>query len=222
MTPARTPRTEAPPSAAPSSATSSNATPSGVALCAALLRLQSEQWTRRRLLQRQLHDGAALRISALTLQLGLVRHEVTGLEPALHETIVGLQDELHAVLQELRAVEHDIYPALLDEAGLGPALTELAERTGSVRVSATSERFDPAIEGAAYFAVAQCLGSRPPGAPSVSVVVDRAGDRLIVEVAGTELLHVDTVRGLLQHLDGTVDVAGGPEVGTITARLACA
>src|SRR5919106_1723338 len=59
---------------------------------------------------RQLHDGAALRISALSLQLGLFRHRVPEAEPDLHASIEGLQDELHAVLQELRDVAGKIYP----------------------------------------------------------------------------------------------------------------
>src|SRR5688572_20909599 len=80
----------------------------------ARLRAEREQWQRRRRLERQLHDGAALRISALSLQLGLFRHRVPEGEPDLHASIDGLQDELHAVLQELRDVAGKIYPPLLD------------------------------------------------------------------------------------------------------------
>ena len=75
-------------------------------------------WLRRRLLERQLHDGAALRISALTLQIGLMRHKVPVAEADLDSAVDALQDELHSVLQELRDVTNKIYPPILDEAGL--------------------------------------------------------------------------------------------------------
>ena len=83
-------------------------------------RREREQWQRRRRLERQLHDGAALRASALALQLGLFQHRVPEAERELRTAIGALQDELHAVLQELRDVAAQIYPPLLDETGLGP------------------------------------------------------------------------------------------------------
>ena len=39
-------------------------------------RTARQQWVHLRHLERQLHDGAALRISALTLQLGMLRHRI--------------------------------------------------------------------------------------------------------------------------------------------------
>ncbi|HEV7450200.1 MAG TPA: histidine kinase, partial [Pseudonocardiaceae bacterium] len=82
-------------------------------------RRERDQWLRRRFLQRQLHDGAALRISALTLHLGLLRHRTPPDGQAVQDCIGELQDELHAALDELREVAAKIYPPLLDEAGLG-------------------------------------------------------------------------------------------------------
>jgi hypothetical protein len=56
-----------------------------------------------------------------------------------------------AVLQELRDVAGKIYPPLLTEAGLGPALREATDRlAASVRVEAPQVRFGPATEGVAY------------------------------------------------------------------------
>jgi len=56
------------------------------------------QWLGRRALERQLHDGAALRISALALRLGLLRHTVPDAGPDLRTAVEDLQDELHLVL----------------------------------------------------------------------------------------------------------------------------
>jgi signal transduction histidine kinase len=190
----------------------------------ARLHAEREQWRLRRGVERQLHDGAALRISALTLQLGLLRHRPA--DGDLDTAIDGVQDELHAVLQELRDVAGKIYPPLLDEAGLGPALREVADRVDpSVRVDASDDRFGPAAEGAAYFAVVGCLeavaGDGPSGTACLDVVVRREDDTLAVDVAGVELRHADAMLGAVRHLDGVIDVAGGPLVGTITVRIPC-
>ena len=183
---------------------------------------EQEQWLRRRLLERQLHDGAALRISALSLQLGLIRHRVPDAEPDLRASIDVLQDELHAVLQELRDVAGRIYPPLLDEAGLGPALREVADRVATpVRIDAPEARFGPATEGAAYFAVTDCLDALDEGAPPVEVLVYRDGDVLAVDVAGVDVRHGPLMHDRVHRMGGTIDVEGGPGIGTIIARIPC-
>lgn len=187
-------------------------------------RAERRQWSRRRRLERRLHDGAALRISALTLQLGLFRHRVPAAQRDLHESIDGFEDELHAVLQELREVASELYPPLLDEAGLGPALREQTGRLdATVVVTATDERFGPAVEGAAYFAVVACLTAVAPGGGPVEVSVRRADDALVVLLAGVDATHADHLRDGVRPLGGDVEVEAGdrPGTGTITARFPC-
>jgi hypothetical protein len=188
----------------------------------ARLRAERESWLLRRSLERQLHDGAALRISALTLQVGLFRHRVTESGPDLNASIDGLQDELHAVLQELRDVAGKIYPPLLDEAGLGPALREVADRMEMpVRVKAPADRFGPAAEGAAYFAVAGCLEAASPRTACLDVVVRREGHVLAVDVVGVDLRHADAMLVPVRRLGGVIDVAGRSGAGTISVRIPC-
>jgi signal transduction histidine kinase len=187
-------------------------------------RKQQDQWLCRRLLQRQLHDGAALRISALTLRLGLLGHRAAPNEHALQDHIGELQDELHAVLEELRDVAAKIYPPLLDEAGLGPALRELAAALRvPVAVVACDDRFGPAAEGAAYFAVMQCLAVQPAGAKPAKVVVRRQNDALMLSIVGVEASHAELVEDEARPLGGTVEVVPEtpPGTGTIIARIPC-
>jgi signal transduction histidine kinase len=184
------------------------------------------QWLGRRALERQLHDGAALRISALALRLGLLRHTVPDAGPDFRTAVEDLQDELHLVLQELRDVAGLLYPPLLDEAGLGAALRELAARYPvPVRVDAPDERFGPAAEGAAYFAVLGCLtppedGERPVG--PVDVVVRRDGEVLVLLVSGVDACHAGTAHDGVRLLGGTVSVEATATAGPITVRIPCA
>ncbi len=181
-----------------------------------------ERWRRRRLLERQLHDGAALRISALSLRLGVLRHQAPTSADELREAVGGMQDELHAVLQELRDVAARIYPPLLDEAGLGPALRELAARTGvPARIHATDDRFGPAVEGAAYFAVAECLTTLDGVGPPVELLVGRDSDALAVHVQGVDVRQAPRMLEHVRRMGGTVDVVGAPVPTTIIARIPC-
>ena len=191
-----------------------------------LARAARDTWLRRRSLERQLHDGAALRISALTLQLGLLRHRASEPGADLQESIEALQEEMHAVLQELREVAARIYPPLLDVAGLGAALREAAARVeGSLRIDVPEDRFDPATEAAAYFAVTACLDTLGSAPAPVRVTVRRNEADVIVEVADVAAGNVRIVADKMQmeicSVGGAIDVAVGPDAGTITARIPC-
>ncbi|MCE3553842.1 histidine kinase [Pseudonocardia sp. RS11V-5] len=216
----------APPGDVPAAPT---AVPSASAVAEARRRRERAQWQGRRRLERQLHDGAALRASALVLQLGLFRHRVPEGEDELRAAIGMLQDELHAVLQELRDVAGQIYPPLLDEAGLGPALRELAERLDApLRVHDDGMRFGPSAEGAVYFALADAL-TADPGSPREVTVAGSAGE-LVVTVTGAVPGLGELLRDRARPLGGTVregvcDVSAPPDetvgTGTIVARIPC-
>src|SRR4051794_40265673 len=168
--------------------------------CPDARRAESERWSRQVLLQRTLHDGASLRISALVPQLGVLRDRVRD-DAGAQTSIDGLQDQLHAALQELREVARAIYPPLLDEAGLGPALLEVADRVPvPVSVTASDDRFGTAVEGAVYFALADCLTRLRAGGPPVAVAVRGDGGELVVELDGlpgaTAAAMLDRVRPL--------------------------
>jgi len=189
---------------------------------ARLRRMAQRQWAARRDLERRLHDGAALRVSALTLRLGLLSHLHPDEAQDLRVAVEGLQDELHLVLQELRDIAGRLYPPLLDEAGLGPALREAAGRFAApVRIDAPDERFGPDVEGAVYFAVLGCL---PDGtATPVEVVIRREADVLHVLVSGVDACHAGTIHDGVRLLGGTVALGESPAGDAlITVRIPCA
>jgi signal transduction histidine kinase len=195
-------------------------------------RRMDEHWSRRRELERQLHDGPALRIAALTLRLGVLARTAGDATRDLPHDIEELQVQLHIVLQELRAIADQIYPPLLQEAGLGAALRELASNAQlPVRVDAGDGRFDPAVEGVAYFAVLHVFerlrlgepvrGETPAATRTVDVVVRRDADGLALDLANVDTGQGGAVRDRIQWLGGAVEVGGGSVVGTIKVRIPC-
>jgi hypothetical protein len=198
-------------------------------------RRREERWRRRRRLERQLHDGAALRISSLALRLGVLDSDTGAAadQDNRHRDIAALQDEVAAALEELRAVAGQIYPPLLHEAGLGPALHELVTARGrDVVLDVSADRAEPAVEGAVYFAVADCLDwsrgplavriRREPGFGGAPAPVE-GGDTVVVVIEGADPALGPAVLDEAGPLGGTVDVEGEPgRAGTITARFPCA
>jgi hypothetical protein len=189
-------------------------------------RRAQEVWRRRRGLERRLHDGPALRLSALSLRLGVLRAEIPDQAPdgadAWRRGLDECADELAAALQELREVAGAIYPSLLEEAGLGPALRELVSATGArARVDAVDTRCGAAAEGAAYFAAAACLEAA--GDDPVDVGVRVEDDHLVLVLAGVDPRLRAAVCDEAEPLGGSVEVGGpGDGTATITARFPCA
>jgi signal transduction histidine kinase len=183
---------------------------------------ERERWLRRLRLQHRLHDGASLQISALVPQLGVVRKRLSDDEDVLRLSIDDLQEQLHTVLQELREVAREIYPPLLDQAGLDPALREFADRVAvPLRVVAPAERLCPAVEGAAYFAITDCLELLEAGGPPAEVVLQRDGEMLVIVIDGVPAWHAVQILDHVRGLGGQVSVAETSGTGTIKVRIPC-
>ena len=99
----------------------------------------------------------------------------------------------------------------------------MATLQAPVAVVASEERFGPAAEGAAYFAVLQCLAAQPAGAPSTKVVVRREIDTLMLSVSGVDAFHAELIDDQVRPLGGIVEVITGspPGASTVIARIPC-
>jgi signal transduction histidine kinase len=186
-----------------------------------------------RRIERDLHDGAQARLVALAMDLGMAREKL-GADPRAAEALVAeAHEEAKRALVELRDLARGIHPAVLTDRGLAAALASLAG-TGAVAVdleTSIAERPPPAIEAAAYFVVAEALANaaKHSAAERVRVRVARVGDRLLIEVADDGRGGADPAgEGLLglrrrvEALDGRLEVADGPDGGTIVrAELPC-
>ena len=83
----------------------------------------------RRVLERNLHDGAQQRLVALSVSLRLAETRTTT-DPAAAEAIIkAAREELAAALEELRELARGIHPAVLTDRGLAAALEALVIRT---------------------------------------------------------------------------------------------
>ena len=110
----------------------------------------------RRALERDLHDGAQQRLVGLSLGMRLLRSR-GGAGEALDLADRQVQEAVEA----LRALGRGLYPVLLDDAGLGPAVRAVAE-THDLRVgSLPDERFSRAVETTAYLLVVRACDAGP-------------------------------------------------------------
>jgi signal transduction histidine kinase len=140
----------------------------------------------RRRLERDLHDGAQQQLLALSYDIRLARTsaQADGDAP-MGSLLTRAIDQALGALDELRALAHGIYPAILAEAGLAAALMTLADTAPlPVEIRAAVEgRYPEGVETAAYLLVAEALddaASRHASHTTVSVIGD--GGRLVVTV----------------------------------------
>jgi signal transduction histidine kinase len=176
----------------------------------------------RRRLERDLHDGAQQRLVALALSLRLAR---LGPDPQSDAaTLEEAEAEVRQALAELRRLAQGLYPAALTEEGLGAALEALAEQTASPLAlgKLPQERFDPKVEAAAYFLVAETLKrTRPRRAAVDAAPVD---GRLVVEIQTDQQppRQLTDLADRVGALDGRLLVQAAPGGGTrIRAELPC-
>jgi signal transduction histidine kinase len=156
------------------------------ALTASRARIVAAADETRRRVERDLHDGAQQWLVSLALRL---RAEQATLPPEAAEVAGRLGAAVDAAVslqEELREISHGLYPAILTDSGLRPALRTLARRSGisvSVDVQVTKRLAEP-VEAVAYYAVSAALSNvtRHAGAPAAEVEVTASGGVLRVRV----------------------------------------
>jgi signal transduction histidine kinase len=114
--------------------------------------------TRRRI-ERDLHDGIQQRLVSLALAARATATTTPPPPNEIQEELTLIADGLRNALDELRELSRGIHPAVLAEAGLGPALKVLARRAG-VPIALDlhlDSRLDEAVEVAAYYVVSEAL-----------------------------------------------------------------
>ena len=186
----------------------------------------------RRRVERDLHDGAQQRLVSLSLELQVARRALgEDGDPAVRRSLDRASEEALAALAELRDLALGIHPLILTESGLGEAVESLADRTSvDVAVDIGSERYSPAVEGAAYFVISEALANVTKYAKATTATVRVKGldDHVSIEIdddgiGGADPRSGSGLRGLadrLAALDGTMTIVSPAGGGTrISAQI---
>jgi len=184
----------------------------------------------RKRIERDLHDGAQQGLVNATLMLGLATQR---LQEAGNDSVTGLLESsveaLRASLTEMRNLSRGLYPSLLDEEGLVPAVTVLLGRS-SVPVDLYADelpRLAERVELTAYFVVAEALTNVLKHAQANRITVDIRydGRQLTVTLSDDGVGCADEaggsgLRGLRDRVagvDGTLTVSSTAGAGTTVA-----
>ena len=198
-----------------------------------------------RRVERDLHDGAQMRLAALAMNLGMAREKLgEDDERPDNITVRELIDAAHRnavdALADLRDLARGIHPPVLDN-GLASALATLAA-SSAIPASVTADidpRPAPAIETIAYFCAAELIANATKHSYAdqikIKIYTERA-EVLRLEVSddgigganaalGSKQARGSGLAGLAERVstvDGRIEVvspAGGPTVVTVELPL---
>jgi signal transduction histidine kinase len=194
-------------------------------------RLVAAQDEERRKLERNIHDGAQQQLVALTVQLKLARTMLARDAERADAMLEGLEGATTQALEDLRDLARGIYPPLLADRGLEPALTAQA-RKAAVPVTVACDgigRYGQDVEAAVYFCTLEALNNvakyaaasratvrleHTDGTLTFTIADDGAGFDPAVTSYGTGL------QGMADRLDaigGALRVTSAPGAGTTVA-----
>jgi signal transduction histidine kinase len=199
-------------------------------------RAVDESAARLRRIERDLHDGAQVRLAALALTLGEIKENLEaagdggGNDQARTTMLIGAAHRnAKETLAELRDLARGIHPAVLDR-GLDAALSTLAE-TSMTPVALTvsiAERPSPAIETITYFCAAELLANiaKHSRATRAAISVTEQDGELVMTVCddgagGARIIAGGGLAGLrerVQTVDGRLALSspdGGPTTVTV-------
>jgi signal transduction histidine kinase len=196
-----------------------------------------------RRVERDLHDGAQMRLAALAMNLGMARDKLGDEEAAddgaadiatVRELIDAAQRNAVDALADLRDLARGIHPPALDN-GLASALATLAA-SSAIPATVTADvgsRPAPAIETIAYFCAAELMANATKHSYAnqikINIHTERAGV-LHLEICDDGIGGADAERGtglsgLVQRVstvDGRIGIsspAGGPTTVTVVLPL---
>jgi signal transduction histidine kinase len=167
----------------------------------------------RRRIERNLHDGTQQRLIALGLDLERARATIPDNQVETQSALVGVGQDLEAILVDLRELSHGLHPPLLSRLGLGPSLQALARRSPIPVQLAVDlpERPTASVETAVYYVVSEAL---------TNAIKHSHASEIAVTITSGETLHasiVDDGVGAADPSDGSgltglvdrVDALGG-------------
>ena len=122
----------------------------------AVLGAMKAQEFERTTVSRFLHDSVGQNLTALGLQLDLMRMDLESISPETCRHIGDIQKLLEEMMERVREYSYELNPSTVERAGLRPALDRLAGRirdrfSGTLRINVDpSLKLDPKLASALY------------------------------------------------------------------------
>jgi signal transduction histidine kinase len=203
--------------------------------------LQEVREEERKDIAREIHDELGQVLTTMKLELSLLREEVLHDATAADLRIQSLKEMVDETIHSVKQIITKLRPGLLDDLGLTAAIEwqshEFQHRTGvvcEVLTGPDEKDNDPEISTAMFRIFQETLTNitRHSGATRVTVILKHTEDAIELHVHDNgrgitdKEIHDPKSFGLIgirertQHLQGTVEIKGGPNSGTsITVRL---
>jgi signal transduction histidine kinase len=181
-------------------------------LSAQLLKVRDEEQRR---IARHLHDSTGQTLAVLTMNLHRLERDAQKLSASVAKTAAESATLAQEVSDSVRTVSYLLHPPLLDEAGLGSALSWYAEgfeeRSGikvHLEIPSDFERQPAELETAVFRIVQECLTNIHRHSTSTTAEIR------ICQFAGGLALEVkDTGRGISAETLAKISSVGLPGVG---------
>ena len=200
-------------------------------------RMLDQYEAERRRLSRELHDETAQVLSAVKLQLGLLREKAVPDEVPRIDRVLELVD---TGIRSIRSVTDVLRPPLLDELGLGPTLRAITEDFGRqsgldirlrcpARLSALGEEAELAIFRAVQEGLANVARHAQAKSAVVTLTEDPGGIYLSIRDDGRGIppdhtldslerkghMGLTGMRERIITLGGSVSISGEPGAGAV-------
>jgi signal transduction histidine kinase len=176
------------------------------------LRLVTATDDARRRVERDLHDGAQQRLVALAATLSKAQENETTDNPVLRSLLADAAGEAQLAMEDLRNLARGVHPAILSQAGLGPAIATLADLSRiPISSEVSAERYSDAIEVTVYFVIAEAVSNanKHSEATQIDIVIQRRGGELTISVEDNGVGDADAQGSGLRGLRDRISALGG-------------
>jgi signal transduction histidine kinase len=188
-----------------------------------------------RRVERDLHDGAQVRLVAVAMNLGMAE-DIIDADPAGAKALMAeAKASAGAALTELRDLVRGIHPPVLADRGLAGAVQALAVASNiPITLDMRLHRRLPApVESAAYFVIAESLANAIRHSEAHRIQVTIADDAPVLSITvrddghgGADPSRGTGLRGIQRRLstfDGSLCISSPPDGPTVlTMELPCA
>lgn len=186
-------------------------------------RVETARDEQRRKLEREVREGAHVRLLAIIDRLDMAAEVVDHHPDGASSIMDELSADTNATLEELRDLARGVFPPLLVDRGIAPALEAHVRKEAipaalEIADGVRAHRFDPEVEAALFFCCVQSLqnAARHAGGGEIAARLDRDQDAIVFTVsdrssgldAGStpDGMDLQIMRDRIEALDGTFEV----------------